>query len=163
MNKKIVGFALSSIILAMLTISIYAVSATQPVTKTLTGTFTMGFNPEAIKYFDAGESGNTLTKIRGFPVVWEGDIAGSGYYYANMLSKLDNILSDVSVGTHYLEDVTITGIGVGDIAIGHNQGGLDYFIKSGSGDLSSIRGKGTITPLGFLGPYSYEFEVQINP
>jgi hypothetical protein len=159
MVKKLLGFVLSFLFLAMLVMPIFAVSAKKPVTLTLTGTMiSTGFGDSYT--VEAGISGNTLWKIRNMPVLWTGDISGSGFFHENMLVK-EGPVCDVGAGTHFLEDVT-TPVGTGDLIIGCNKDTLQYFIKSGSDDLRSIRGKGTITPISMF-EYEYEFEIQINP
>ena len=148
----------------MLLFPIYSVSATKPETITLTGTFYVMPDPQGTdgKFMVAGESGNILAKWRGVQVMWTGDIAGNGYYYGNWLIKPESTAADISVGTHFLEDATTIGVGTGNLAIGHNHDGLDYFVKSGSGDFSSIRGRGFITPIDAI-TYDYEIVIQINP
>ena len=160
-KRKVLVIAVALMAVAMLALPISVVSATKPTTMTLSGTiYILGEGTGSI--FVAGESGNNLLKFRDVPVLWTGDIAGSGVYNANWLDKGGDMVVDVAVGTHVLEDVTIDGVGTGDLSIGHNHFGWDYFIKSGTGDLSSIRGKGTLTMVNPV-EYDYELEVQINP
>ena len=150
--------AVALMAVAMLALPISVVSATKPTTMTLSGKiYVLGTG----SIFPAGESGNVLLKFRDVPVLWTGDIAGSGVYNGNWLDKGGDLVLDVGVGTHVLEDVTIDGVGTGDLTIGQNHV-WNYFIKSGSGDLSSIRGKGTITMVNPV-TYDYELEIQINP
>ena len=166
-NKKLLVIAVA---VAMLALPMSAVSATKPITLTLTGTFTVFPDPQGadMKIIEAGESGVTLMKIRELEVMWSGDITGSGHYDANWLIESGSMLADKSVGTHFLEDAAIYDIdtdynvGTGDLAIGHNHDGFDYTIKSGSDDFRSIRGKGMSWPIDMLN-YGYEIVVQINP
>ena len=158
MNRKFLLIAVACLALAMLALPISVVSATKPTTMTLSGTINVLGTGIILP---AGESSNVLLKFRDVPVVWTGDIAGSGVYNGNWLDKGGDLVLDVGVGTHVLEDVTIDGVGSGDLTIGQNHV-WNYFIKSGSGDLSSIRGKGTITMVNPV-TYDYELEIQINP
>ena len=159
-KRKVLVIAVALMAVAMLALPISVVSATKPTTMTLSGTiYILGEGTGSI--FVAGESGNNLLKFRDVPVLWTGDIAGSGVYNGNWLDKGGDLVLDVGVGTHVLEDVTIDGVGTGDLTIGQNHV-WNYFIKSGSGDLSSIRGKGTITMVNPV-TYDYELEIQINP
>jgi hypothetical protein len=158
MNRKVLVIAVALMAVAMIALPISVVSATKPTTMTLSGKiYVLGTG----SIFPAGESGNVLLKFRDVPVLWTGDIAGSGVYNGNWLDKGGDLVLDVGVGTHVLEDVTIDGVGTGDLTIGQNHV-WNYFIKSGSGDLSSIRGKGTITMVNPV-TYDYELEIQINP
>jgi hypothetical protein len=162
MNKKVLVIVVALMAVAMLALPISVVSATKPTTMTLSGTIYI-LGEGTGKIFVAGESGNNLLKFRDVPVLWTGDIAGSGVYNANWLDKVSgDMVVDVAVGTHVLEDAMVDGIGVGDLSIGHNKDGFEYFIKSGTGYLSSIRGKGTLTMVNPV-TYDYELEVQINP
>jgi hypothetical protein len=157
-KRKVLVIAVALMAVAMLALPISVVSATKPTTMTLSGKiYVLGTG----SIFPAGESGNVLLKFRDVPVLWTGDIAGSGVYNGNWLDKGGDLVLDVGVGTHVLEDVTIDGVGTGDLTIGQNHV-WNYFIKSGSGDLSSIRGKGTITMVNPV-TYDYELEIQINP
>ncbi len=160
LNRKILVPVLA-LALLMLILPMSSVSAIKPVTMTLTGTFYVFDNPDGMKYMETGESGNLIIQFRDFSVEWTGDISGSGLLQENMLIK-EGPYCDVGVGTHVLKDATIAGVGVGDLTIGLNKDSLQYFIKSGTGDLSSIRGKGAITPVS-MSEYDYVFEVQINP
>jgi len=157
-KRKVLVIAVALMVVAMLALPISLVSATKPTTMTLSGTISV-LGTGSI--FLAGESGNVLLKFRDVPVLWTGDIAGSGVYNGNWLDKGGDMILDVGVGTHALEDVTIDSVGTGDLTIGQNHV-WNYFIKSGSGDLSSIRGKGTITMVNPV-TYDYELEIQINP
>jgi hypothetical protein len=157
-KRKVLVIAVALMAVAMIALPISVVSATKPTTMTLSGKiYVLGTG----SIFPAGESGNVLLKFRDVPVLWTGDIAGSGVYNGNWLDKGGDLVLDVGVGTHVLEDVTIDGVGTGDLTIGQNHV-WNYFIKSGSGDLSSIRGKGTITMVNPV-TYDYELEIQINP
>ena len=158
MNRKLSVFGLAFIFLAFFAVPL--VSATKPVTMTLTGTYyVLGMGDSYM--VEAGESGITLWRWLNMPMLWIGDISGSGVNNGNSLIK-EGPFADVGVGTFFLEDVTIDGVGTGDLTIGTYKDGLQCFIKSGSDDLRSIRGKGTATPVSMI-EYDYEFEVQINP
>ena len=167
MNRKVLGIAVVLITVAMLALPIYAVSATKPVTMTLTGTmYVLGLGDSYA--VEAGVSGNTIWKFRNVPVLWVGEISGSGVMDASELVKYPNFVCDVGAGTVSLEDVTIDDnldtidVYAGDLTLGFNKDALQYFIKSGSDGLRSIRGKGAITPVSMI-EYAYEFEVEINP
>ena len=166
MNKKGSGISIVLLFVATLALSVSVVSATEPVTKSLTGTFFTPFNPDKVTIIPAGESGNAAWKFNDAPVVWTGDMnAASCVYNGNWLSKGGPLGQGgetvLTTGTYALKGVTIDGIdGTGDITLGQNGG--DLFVKSGSGDLTSIRGKGRITTTGMF-TYSYELEIQINP
>jgi hypothetical protein len=161
MNKKVGIFAVL-LVAATLALPISFASATKPQTKILTGTYVTPFDPTKVTIIPAGDSGNAAWKFRDAPVIWLGDIAGSGVYNGNWLTKGGPLAYGgeivLTTGTYVLTDVIIDGIGNGDLTLGQNGGHL--FVKSGSGDLSSIRGTGTITG---GGPYAYELEIQINP
>jgi hypothetical protein len=159
MNKK-AGVFIVLLVVATLALPLSFVSASKPETKTLTGTFVTPYDPSKVTIITAGDSGNGAWKFRDAPVIWSGDISGSGVYNGNWLTKGGPLASGgeivLTTGTYVLTGVTIDGIGTGDLTLGQNGGHL--FVKSGSGDLSSIRGTGTIT-----GGGSYELEIQINP
>ena len=157
-KRKILVLALAA---AMLALPMSAVSASKPVTMTLTGTIYILDMGDSYAV-EAGISGNTIWKFRNVPVLWIGDISGSGVLDASELVKYPNFVCDVGAGSHFLEDVTIGGIGIGDLTLGFNKDALQFFIKSGSNDLRSIRGKGAITPVTMI-EYTYQFEIQINP
>ena len=165
MNKKILGVFISLLAVAMLAVPMSVAYATKPETRTLTGTYYILGMGDGFEVF-AGESDNVLLKLRNVPCLWTGDIAGFGIYKGEWLVKGGPIVQGgelvVAIGHYVLEDAVVDGIGVGDLSIGHNKYGLDYLIKSGSGDLRSIRGKGTITPIDFV-TYDYEIVIQINP
>ena len=160
MKKKILGIFVSLLAVAMLTLPLSTVCAKKPVTMTLTGTyFVRGMGDSYM--VEAGKSGITLWRWVNMPMLWTGDISGSGVNNGNSLIK-EGPFADVGVGTFSLEDVTIDGVGTGDLTIGTYRDGLQGFIKSGSDDLRSIRGKGTFTPVDIF-EFDYAFEVQINP
>ena len=163
MNKKVFGIFVSLFAVAMLAMPMSVVSSTNPETKTLTGTLYVYGTPESVIH--AGVSGNTLLKFRdATPLTFTGEISGSGTYNGNWLIKDGTF--HLIVGEYVLEDVTIndvdgTGlVGTGDLVIGHNW--YDLWIKTGSGELQSIRGRGTLTSAGF-NKYNYELEIKINP
>lgn len=167
MNGKVLVVAVALMAVAMLAVPMSVAYATKPETRTLTGTFYILVGQGgSTKTIMAGESDNVLLKHKDIPVLWTGDIAGSGVYSGEWLVKGGPIIQGgelkVAIGHYVLEDAVVDGIGVGDLSIGHNKYGLDYLIKSGTGDLSSIRGKGTITPIDFI-TYDYEIVIQINP
>jgi len=169
-KKKILVIALA---VAMLVLPISVVFATKPMTMTLTGTYIITGAGDSYD-FQASESDNFLYKTRNAPTVWTGDIIGVTNNHGNWLSKGGPVLMGgelaVMIMTFKFEDVTIndvgeTGfVGSGALSIGlaHTPSRTEVFIKSGTGDLSSIRGKGTLTALNpFV--YTYEIVVKINP
>jgi hypothetical protein len=165
MNKK-AGIFIVLLVVATIALPVSVASATKPETKTLTGTFVTPFDPSKVTIITAGDSGNGAWKFRDAPVIWSGDMsAGSGVYNGNWLTKGGplNLGGEtvLTTGTYVLTYVIIDGIGTGDLTLGQNGGHL--FVKSGSGDLSSIRGTGTITAGAVMFTYSYELEIQINP
>jgi hypothetical protein len=166
MNKK-AGIFIVLLVVATLALPVSVASATKPETKTLTGTFVTPFDPSKVIIITAGDSGNGAWKFRDAPVIWSGDMsAGSGVYNGNWLTKGGPLglggETVLTTGTYVLTDVTIDGIdGTGDLTLGQNGGHL--FVKSGSGDLRSIRGTGTITAGAVMFTYNYELEIQINP
>ena len=158
-NKKVLGIviALAAVVLALPISAAYAEKPT--IELTLSGKYwMMDANPDHMKVFTTGNSGNTMFKFRGFVSVWTGDIAGSGVYNGNWVSK--SPFEGTYTGCFILEDVTIAGVGSGDLRIGAL--GFDLRIESGSGDLRSIRGKGTTTMVSMI-EWDYELEIQINP
>jgi hypothetical protein len=165
MKKKILGIFVSLLAVAMLTLPLSTVCAKKPVTMTLTGTmYILGMGDSYM--VEAGESGNVIWKFRNVPIQYVGEISGFGVCDASELVK-EGPHCDVGVGTNSLEDVTLNDVetsftGTGDLTLGFNKDALQYFIRSGSDNLRSIRGKGTITPVSMI-EYTYEFEVQINP
>jgi len=161
MNKKALGVFVSLLVVAMLALPMSAAFAEKPTIElTLTGKYwMMDPDPDHMKMFPAGNSGNTMFKLRDFVSVWTEDIAGSGVYNGNWVSKPDH--TGAFAGCFILEDVTIDGIdGTGDLRIGAL--GSDFWIESGSGAFRSIRGKGTTTRVSMI-EYDYELEIQINP
>ncbi len=158
--KKTVLVIVSALI--VMAISGTPVFAEKPVEMTLTGTFfIVGMGDNYL--VAAGESDNYLIKIRNAPTIWTGDIAGSGTTDGNWVVKggpLGRGELANTVGRYYLPDVTVAGIGTGDLFLGYSE--LEYWIESGSGDLRSIRGKGTATQVNFV-TYNYELVIQINP
>jgi hypothetical protein len=173
MNKKVLVIAVALMAVAMLALPISATYATkpEPTTMTLTGTFYI-YPPLAAEWraFPAGESGNSIWKFRGLPVVWTGGIeAGSlgvppvpgGYYDGNWV--IFNVGTDPevsTVGITILEGASITGIGTGDLKIF----GKDETLRiiSGTDDFKGIKGTGTFDKVTAV-KYSYELVVQINP
>ena len=165
MNKKVGIFAVL-LVAATLALPISFASATKPQTKILTGTYVTPFDPTKVTIIPAGDSGNAAWKFRDAPVIWSGDMSAvSGVYNGNWLTKGGPLAYGgeivLTTGTYVLTDVTIDGIGAGDLTLGQNGGHL--FVKSGSGDLKSIRGTGTITAGAGMFTYNYELEIQINP
>jgi len=161
MKKKILAIFVVLWAVAMLTLSISTAYATKPETMTLTGkVYVLGLGNSV--EFNPGNSDNEVVKIRDVPVKWTGDITAGGFLFANRLDNGDDEIIDVFVGTHYLKDAYVRGVGIGDLAIGVNHEGSDNFIKSGSGDLRSIRGIGTNTQINSF-TYAYEIVIQINP
>ena len=160
MNKKILVIIGSLLVVAMLALPMSAAFAEKPTIElTLTGKYwMMDPDPEHMQMFPAGNSGNTMFKFRGFVSDWTGDIAGSGVYNANWVIKPDG--TGAFAGRFILEDVTIDGIGTGNLRIGALES--DFWIESGSGDLRSIRGKGTNSMVSMI-EWDYELIVQINP
>jgi len=154
MNRKLLVVFVALMAVVMLATPVFA---EKPNTLTLTGTlFILGQGDGDEIY--AGESDNHLLKLRNSPDLWTGDISGSGIADGNWLIKGGSLA--VAVGTYYLEDVTVAGVGTGDLTLGYR--GLDLWVKSGSDDLRSIRGRGTVTPVTFI-KYTYELVIQINP
>ena len=154
MNRKIVVLAVALLAMAMLAVPVFA---EKPNTMTLTGTLVIvGQGDNYVIH--AGKSDNILPKLRNSPDLWTGDISGSGIADGNWLIKGGELAH--SVGTYYLEDAAVVGVGTGDLALGYS--GLDLWIKSGSDELRSIRGKGTFTMVNPI-KYNYELVIQINP
>ena len=164
MNKKGSGILIVLLVVATLALSVSFASATKPETKSLTGTFYTPPSEDTMAIITAGESNNAAWKFRDAPVTWTGGIAGIGVYNGNWLSKGGTLAEGgeivLTTGTYVLTGVTIDGIGTGDLTLGQNGGHL--FVKSGSGDLKSIRGTGTITDTNIV-VHNYELEIQINP
>jgi hypothetical protein len=172
MTKKMLSIFLSLFVVAMLALPMSAAHATKPTTMTLTGTYFIT-GPGDSYSSAAGKSDNYYMKTRNAPCLWTGDISGNSINHGNWLSKGGPILGGelaVTVMTFKFEDVTIndvgeTGfVGTGDLTIGFSRSSEmeRVHIKSGTGDLRSIRGEGTITKVNLI-TYNYEFEVQINP
>lgn len=160
-KKKIIAIFLALITVAALSLSISMASATKPETMTLTGkVFVLGLGNSIES--NPGNSGNEIVKIRDVPVKWTGDITANGFLCANRLDLGDDEIIDAFAGAHFLKDALVSGVGTGDLAIGVHLDGNGLFIKSGSGDLRSIRGTGTSTQLNAF-TYSYEIVIQINP
>jgi hypothetical protein len=172
MNKKVLVIAVTLMVVAMLALLVSTVYAIKPETMTLSGsTYVIGSGTQ--RSFDAGESGSELIKFKDLPVVFTGDIiAGDlgtltpgGVCDTNWLVK-EPLVDWVFTGTFTLQDATIAGIGTGDLKIGmlfkDGMSAARWTIESGTGDLSSIRGRGTALQVGMY-KYNYEFEVQINP
>ena len=164
MNKKGSGILIVLLVVATLALSVSFASATKPETKSLTGTFYTPPSEDTMAIITAGESNNGAWKFRDAPVTWTGGIAGIGVYNGNWLSKGGTLAEGgeivLTTGTYVLTGVTIDGIGTGDLTLGQSGGHL--FVKSGSGDLKSIRGTGTIIDIN-MGVHNYELEIQINP
>ena len=166
MNKKILGVFISLLVVAVLALPMSLAFAEKPtITMTLSGTYYM-VGGGSMKVMDAGQSCVVLIKIKDLDCVWTGDItAGSlgpppvpGGVYNGQWS-VRSTGEGVAPGRFILEDVTIAGRS-GDLTIGAKNDIL--WIESGTGELSSIRGKGTNTFISEI-VWGYEFEVQINP
>jgi hypothetical protein len=166
-NRKVLVIAVACLALAMLVLPMSSAHATKPVTMTLTGIYYI-VGGGSMEVLDAGQSGNVLFKIKDLGCVWTGDItAGSlgpplvlgGVYNGQWLVKPTG--EGAFPGRIILEDVTIAGVGTGDLALGSEQENL--WIESGTGDLSSIRGKGTQTEIVGIVVLGYTLQVQINP
>jgi len=173
MNKKVLVIAVVLMAVAILALPISVVSATKPLTMTLTGIYYM-VGGGSMKVFDAGQSGNLIFKIKDLGCVWTGDITAGdigtwpdptvppvlgGVYNGYWLVRPTG--EGAFPGRFILEDVTIAGVGTGDLTLGSKQEKL--WIESGTGDLSSIRGKGTQTEIAGIVVLGYTLEVQINP
>jgi hypothetical protein len=157
-NRKIIVISVALMAIAMLALSVSPAYATKPETMTLTGrkipTGIGDFN-----HFPAGESGNSQIKMKDCLDTWVGGIKGTGHYYGSWLVKPSGEVN--MIGYWIFEGATVAGVGTGDLRIGQN--GLNLWIESGSGDLSSIRGRGTAT---LTLPYyilNWEIVIQINP
>ena len=150
MKKKILGVAFAFVFLAMLTVPVFAEKPT------LTYTLTASSVPTGPGYMDivfAGKSGNSIYILKDWLCVFSGDIEGVGYYTGTVLDKSGVMFN--SVGYWTFDEVTLEGVGTGGLRIGCGKGG-DIWIESGSGELSSIRGRGTALP-------GLELTVYINP
>jgi hypothetical protein len=148
-KKKILGFAFAFVFLAMLTIPVFAEKPT------LTYTLTASHVPTGPGYMDivfAGESGNSIFILKDWLCVFTGDITGVGYYTGIVLDKSGVMFN--SLGYWTFDEVTLEGVGTGGLRIGCRN--TDIWIESGSGELSSIRGRGTALPV-------LELTVYINP
>ena len=154
MKRAVLVIVAAFMAVAMLATPVFAES---PNTLTLTGTLVIAGQGDNYAIV-AGKSDNILPKLRNGPDLWTGDISGSGIADGNWLIRGGSLA--LAVGTYYLEDVTVAGVGTGDLTLGYS--GLDLWVKSGSDDLRSIRGKGTVTPVTFI-KYTYELVIQINP
>jgi hypothetical protein len=172
-KRKVLVIAVALMAVAMLAVPMFSAHATKPVTMTLTGIYYI-VGGGSMEVIEAGQSGNVLFKIKDLGCVWTGDItAGSlgtwpdptvppvpgGVYNGQWLVKPTG--EGAFPGRLILEDVTIAGIGTGDLTLGAKQDKL--WIESGTGDLSSIRGKGTQTEIAGIVVLGYTLEVQINP
>ncbi len=160
MNKTVLVIIAALMVMAIMVTPVFA---EKPVTMTLTGTMVvLGIGDGTTVV--AGESDNRLIKLRNTPCLWTGGISGSGFSNGNWLVKGGPITSGGeianAVGGVYLEDVTVAGVGSGDLTLGYS--GLDYWIESGSDDLRSIRGTGTFTIVSAI-KYNYVFVIKINP
>ena len=172
MNKKVLVIAIA---LAMLALPLSAVSATKPETITLTGTLTL-LGDVTIRDVYAGKKPvqpfayNYLAKSTDGGGAFTGGIEGIGLYSGSALYHRS--AKFLYVGSWVFEEVTVAGRtgslrlaskSTGDFVIGEIQ--TELWIESGTGELSSIRGRGTATP---DGPWyslvsNYEIEIQINP
>jgi hypothetical protein len=166
-KRKVLVIAVALMAVAMLAVPMFSAHATKPVTMTLTGIYYI-VGGGSMEVIEAGQSGNVLFKIKDLGCVWTGDItAGSlgpplvlgGVYNGQWLVKPTG--EGAFPGRFILEDVTIAGVGTGDLTLGSKQEKL--WIESGTGDLSSIRGKGTQTEIAGIVVLGYTLEVQINP
>ena len=150
MKKKILGVAFAFVFLAMLTVPVFAEKPT------LTYTLTASSVPTGPGYMDivfAGESGNSIFILKDWLCVFTGDITGVGYFTGIVLDKSGAPMFN-ALGYWTFDEVTLEGVGTGGLRIGCRN--TDIWIESGSGELSSIRGRGTA--MGGL-----QFTVYINP
>lgn len=148
----------------MLALPMSAAYATKPITRTLSGTMYV-IGPGTGTDILAGESGNTHEKFRDLPFVLIGDITSlGGLYHGNLLTKPSG---DITWhGTWTMEVATIEEFGSGSLKFGSSwdegEPAAEWWITGATGDLSSLRGRGTATPLSAYS-FEYVFEVQINP
>ena len=149
MKKKILGFAFAFVFLAMLTVPVFAEKPTLAYTLTASMVPT---GPGYMEWMFAGKSGNSFFIAKDWVCVFSGQIIGVGYYTGRVLDKPNG--ESLFIGYWTFDEVTLVGVGTGGLRIGCIN--VDIWIESGSGELSSIRGRGTA--MGGL-----QFTVYINP
>ena len=157
MKRKALRIFVFLIAVAILALPMSAVSAIKPEEITLTGQHMPGIGGTA-KMLTAGESSNTLVKLKDAPDTWSGGITGIGYFSGNWL--FDSAGPKTMVGYWTFEEVTITNVGTGDLRIGTNGG--DLWIESGSGELKGVTGRGTATTVVPMVMYNYEIVLQYH-
>jgi hypothetical protein len=158
LNRKALVFFVILIAVAILALPMSAVSAIKPEEITLTGQHMPGIGG-TVKILDAGESENTLVKLKDAPDTWIGGITGIAYFSGNWL--FDATGPKTMVGYWVFEEVTISNVGTGDLRIGVNGGEL--WIESGSGELKGVTGSGTVTTVVPMALYNYEVVLQYHP
>jgi len=167
MNKKFFGVFVSIFVVVMLALPMSAVYATKPEPIPLTGTKTLT-GDAVIRDIFAGTNLIELAKNGGGD--WTGDIEGHALYSGLALYKPNGEF--MWVGRWVFEEATIDGrtggLRIGSMTKGNyltGEGETKLWIESGTGELSSIRGKGTEVP---APPYDftvwdYTFDILINP
>jgi hypothetical protein len=171
MNKKVLGVFGSLLVVAMLALPMSTVSATKPETMTLTGTKTLTGDVD-VRSIVAGKppTFNYIELAKNGGGDWTGDIEGFALYSGLALYKANGEF--MWIGRWVFEEATIAGrtggLRIGTMTKGnYNTGGAEtkLWIESGTGELSSIRGKGTEVPPDpyDLTVWDYTFEILINP
>ncbi len=172
MKKAVLVIAVALMAWAMLTLSVSAAYATKPTTMTLNG-YVVVMGAGTGTDFLAGKSGNQQVKFRDLPFLLFGDIiAGDlatftpgGLYHANELIKPSG--DRTWTGTWNMETATIVGIGSGSLTFGsswdEDEPAATWWITKATGELSSLKGRGTASPTDNPFVYSFEFEVRLTP
>ena len=119
MNRKVFCFFTILLVVAILALPMSAVSAIKPEEITLIGQHMPGIGG-TVKILSAGESDNTLIKLKDAPDTWVGGITGIAYFSGNWL--FDSAGPKAMVGYWIFEEVTIPGVGTGGLRIGANGG-----------------------------------------
>jgi hypothetical protein len=180
LNRKVLVILVALMAVAMLATPligtaeacIYRRPCRRPVVRTLTLTGTFDTYGQANPPFDWGPYATTFEKgdklvifWKGLPVVWGGDIVGSGTYSG--IWEITNFGAPDSefvalFGIFTVKDGWFKDVGTGNLVMAGVMGSIDYgeyAILCGTGALLGARGTMRTTP---IGPATYLFTMEIK-
>ena len=170
MKKIILTMVAGILAISMILTPLVVANPVAPMTLSGTKIATGITGPDGyFKYIIAGMSGVTQIKMKDAFDVFSGGIEGTGHYFGSWWLKMSPLgeFEGIHINGYWIfEGVTIDDVTyTGTLRIGQN--GEELWIESGTGDLSSIRGRGTAT---YILPeiyqysvFTYEMDIYINP
>jgi len=158
MKKKILCVFISVLAMAVFSLPMYNVIATEP--EPLTGTILMlpVMEPPMFTIQPSGKSSISINAWNDLPMVVSGDIMGTGFYNGQWTVCRDPFEIRAANGWYTL-DVTI-GTLSGQLKL--HVSGQKITIISGTEDLISLHGKGRITPVNMVS-YTFVLNAHFDP